>query len=66
VTDSAVKHQVVIAYAADKPKTLIALGEHKHTRPESMLVILGLAEDDTPEGLAAAVPHVTVFEVTPA
>jgi hypothetical protein len=36
------------------------------TKTESMLVILGLAEDDTPEGLAAAVHHVTVFEVTPA
>ena len=66
VTDSAVKHQVVIAHAAEKPKTLIALGEHAGRKPESMLVILGLAKDDTPEGLAAAVPHVTVFEVAPA
>jgi hypothetical protein len=66
VTDSAVKHQVVIAYAAKKPKTLIATGDHKRRKPESMLVILGLAKDDTPDGLAAAVPHVTVFEVTPA
>jgi hypothetical protein len=56
----------VIAYAAEKPKTLIALGEHAGRKPESMLVILGLAKDDTPEGLAAPVPHVTVFEVAPA
>ena len=63
--DPVVKHQVVIAYAAEEPKTLIAFGEDKHRKPESFLVILGLAEDDTPEGLATAVPHVAVFEVTP-
>jgi len=65
-TDPAVKHQVVIAYAADKPKVLIATGEHRHRQPTSFLVDLGLARDDTPEGLAAAVEHVAVFEVTPA
>jgi hypothetical protein len=66
VTDAAVKHQVVIAYAAEKPrpKIEIATGEHTHLKGHSMLVILGLAKDDTPEGLAAAVPYVTVFEVT--
>lgn len=66
VTDPAVKHQVVIAYAAVKPKTLIAFGEDKHQKPESFLVTLGITKDDTPEGLAAAVPHVAVFEVTSA
>jgi hypothetical protein len=65
VTDPAVKHQVVIAYAAEKPKTLIASGEDKHRKPESILVILRIAPDDTPQGLAAAVPRVAVFEVTP-
>jgi hypothetical protein len=38
----------------------------KHQKPESALVLLRLAPDDTPEGLAAAVPYVSVFEVTPA
>ena len=66
VTNPVAKHQVVIAYAAEKPKALIAFGEDKHREPDSFLVILGLAKDDTPEGLATAVPHVAVFEVTPA
>jgi hypothetical protein len=67
VTDPAVKHQVVIAFAAEKPKFVLAFGEDKHREPESILVTpLRLAPDDTPEGLAAAVPHVTVFEITPA
>jgi hypothetical protein len=67
VTDPAVKHQVVIAYAAQKPKTVLAPGRNKqHRKPESALVLLRMAPDDTPEGLAAAVPYVAVFEVTPA
>lgn len=66
VTDPAVKHQVVMAYAAEKPKTMIAFGEAKNRDPESLLATLGIAEDDTPEGLAAAVSRVAVFEVTPA
>jgi hypothetical protein len=67
VTDPAVKHQVVIAYAAQKPETVLAPGRRKqHRKPESALVLLRLAPDDTPEGLAAAVPYVSVFEVTPA
>ena len=65
VTDPVLKHQVVIAYAAEKPKVLIATGEHKNRPPTSFLVNMGLAPDDTPEGLLAAVPHVDVFEVTP-
>jgi hypothetical protein len=65
VTDPAVKHQVVIACAAEKPIIDIATGDHKHLKGQSTLVALGLAKDDTPEGLAAAVPHVVVFEVTP-
>jgi hypothetical protein len=66
VTDPAVKHQIVIAYAAkSRPIIEIATGEHKHLKGQSMLVTLGLAKDDTPEGLAAAVPRVAVFEVTP-
>jgi hypothetical protein len=67
VTDPAVKHQVVIAYAAQKPKTVLAPGRNKkHREPESALVLLRMAPDDTPEGLAEAVPYVAVFEVTPA
>jgi len=66
VTDPAVKHQVVIAYAAVKPKTLIASGADKHRKADSVLVMLRIAPDDTPEGLAAAVPRVAVFEVTAA
>jgi hypothetical protein len=65
VTDPAVKHQVVIACAAEKPIIDIATGDHKRLKGQSTLVALGLAKDDTPEGLAAAVPHVVVFEVTP-
>jgi hypothetical protein len=66
VTDPAVKHQVVIAFAAEKPKWVFASGEDKNLEPGSILVtLLRHAPDDTPEGLAAAVPHVAVFEVTP-
>jgi hypothetical protein len=65
VTDPAVKHQVVIAWAAQKPSIEIATGEHKHLKNQSTLVTLGYATDDTPEGLATAVPHVSVFEITP-
>jgi hypothetical protein len=66
VTDPAVKHQVVIAYAAHKPKTVLTPGRNKqHRKPESSLVLLRLAPDDTPEGLAEAVPYVAVFGVTP-
>ena len=67
VTDPAVKHQVVIAYAARKPETVLAPGRNKkHRKTESALVLLRLAPDDTPEGLAEAVPYVAVFEVIPA
>jgi len=67
VTDPTVKHQVVIAYAAQRPETVLAPGRsRKHRKPESALVLLRLAPDDTPEGLAAAVPYVTVFEVASA
>ena len=67
VTDPAVKHQVVIAYAAQKPETVLASGRSKkHRKPESALVLLRLAPDDTPQGLAAAVPYVDVSEITPA
>jgi hypothetical protein len=65
VTDFAVKHRVVIAYAAETSKTLFAFGEARHTEPTSILVAFGLARDDSPEGLAAAVPYLAVFEVTP-
>jgi hypothetical protein len=50
VTDVGMKHLVVIACAAATPRMLLALGER-------------IARDDVPEGLAAAVPHVVVFEV---
>jgi hypothetical protein len=66
VTDPDVKHQVVIAYAAVKPRVLIATGDHKNRPATSFLVTMGLARDDTPEGLLPAVPHVAVFEVSPA
>lgn len=66
MTDPSVKHQVVMADAAHKPKTLFAFGEDKNREPTSLLVTLGIAEDDTPEGLASAAPRVAVFEVTPA
>ena len=66
VTDRDVKHQVVIAYAAVKPRLILATGEHKNRPATSFLVDIGLARDDTPEGLLPAVPHVTVFEVSPA
>ena len=66
VTDRDLKHQVVIAYAAVKPKVVFATGEHKNLPVTSFLVNMGLARDDTPQGLLPAVPHVTVFEVSPA
>jgi hypothetical protein len=66
VTDPEVKHQVVIAYAAVKPRVILATGEHKNRPATSILVHIGLARDDTPEGLLPAVPQVTVFEVSPA
>jgi hypothetical protein len=66
VTDQDVKHQVVIAYAAVKPRVIIAAGAHKNRPPTSFLVDMGLARDDTPEGLLPALLHVTVFEVSPA
>jgi hypothetical protein len=37
----------------------------KRLNAQSMLVALGLAKDDTREGLAAAVHHAVAFEVTP-
>ena len=57
---------MVIAYAAVKPRVILATGEHKNRPVTSFLVDFGLARDDTPEGLLPAVPHVTVFEVSPA
>jgi hypothetical protein len=49
------------------PETVLAPGRsRKHRKPESALVLHRLAPDDTPEGLAPAVPYVAVFEVTPA
>ncbi len=57
---------MVIAYAAVKPRVILATGEHKNRPVTSLLVDMGLARDDTPEGLLPAVPHVTVFEVSPA
>lgn len=66
VTDRDVKHQVVIAYAAVKPRVIFATGEDKNRPVTSFLVCMGLARDDTPEGLLPAVPHVTVFEASPA
>ncbi len=66
VTDPDVKHQVVIAYAALKPRVILATGEHRNRPETSFLVDMGLARDDTPEGLLPAVPRVTVFEVSPA
>jgi hypothetical protein len=66
VTDFAAKNRVVIAYAAETSKSPFVVGEARRTEPFSMLVAFGLAPDDTPQGLAAAVPHVAVFEVTPA
>jgi hypothetical protein len=66
VTDRDVKHQVVIAHAAVKPRVILATGEHKNRPVTSFLVDMGLARDDTPEVLLPAVPHVTVFEVSPA
>lgn len=66
VTDQDVKHKVVIAYAAVKPRVILAFGEDRDRPVTSFLVSMGLARDDTPEGLLPAVPHVTVFEVSPA
>jgi hypothetical protein len=66
VIDRDVKHQVVIAYAAIKPRVILATGEDKNRPATSLLVKMGLARDDTPEGLLPAVPLVTVFEVRPA
>jgi hypothetical protein len=57
---------VVIAHAAVKPRVVLATGEHKNRPATSFLVHMGLARDDTQEGLLPAVPHVTVFEVSPA
>ena len=57
---------MVIAYAAVKPRVIFATGEHKNRPTTSFLVHMGLARDDTPEGLLPAVPHVAVFEVSPA
>lgn len=45
---------------------ILATGEHRNRPVTSFLVDMGLARDDTPEGLLPAVPHVTVFEVSPA
>jgi hypothetical protein len=68
VTDTAVKHRVLIAYAArdGKSSANVAFGDLEHLKGKSSLVVFGVAPDDTPEGLAAAVPYVAVFEVTPA
>jgi hypothetical protein len=65
VTDGDIKHQVVIAYAAVKRRAVFATGEHKDRPVTALLVDMGVARDGTPEGLLPAVPHVTVFEVSP-
>ena len=65
VTDPVVKHQVLIAYAGVKPNTPVPSGKRKRRKHEPILVALRIAPDDTAEGLAAAVPRVAVFEVTP-
>jgi hypothetical protein len=65
VTDPSVKLQALIACAAEKPLFELGTDEHSHLKGKSTLVALGLAEDDTPQGLAAALPHVAVFEITP-
>jgi deazaflavin-dependent oxidoreductase (nitroreductase family) len=54
VTDPALKERVVTSFGTEnKPGG-------------SFLVQAGVAPDRTPKGFAAAVPHVAVFEVTPA
>lgn len=54
VTDPALKERVVVAFGTENPGG------------GSFLRQIGVAPDRTREGLAAAVPHVAVFEVTPA
>ena len=53
VTDPEIKKRIVTAFGTEnKPGG-------------SFLTSIGVAPDRTPEGFAAAVPHVAVFEVTP-
>lgn len=54
VTDPALKERVVVAFGTENPGG------------GAFLKQIGVAPDRTPQGLAAAVPHVAVFEVTPA
>jgi deazaflavin-dependent oxidoreductase (nitroreductase family) len=53
VTDPALKGRVVTAFGTE------------NRAGGSFLTQIGVAPDRTPEGFAAAVPHVAVFEVTP-
>jgi len=54
VTDPALKERVVVAFGT------------QNRAGGSFLKQAGVAPSRTPEGYAAAVPHVAVFEVTPA
>jgi deazaflavin-dependent oxidoreductase (nitroreductase family) len=54
VTDPALKERVVVAFGTE------------NRGGGSFLKQVGVAQDRTPKGLAAAVPYVAVFEVTPA
>jgi deazaflavin-dependent oxidoreductase (nitroreductase family) len=54
VTDPALKERVVVAFGTE------------NRGAASFLKQIGVAPERTPEGFAAAVPHVAVFEVTPA
>ena len=53
VTDPALKERVVISFGTE------------NRAGGSFLRQIGVAPDRTPEGIAAATPHVAVFEVTP-
>ncbi len=54
VTDPALKERVVVAFGTE------------NRGAASFLKQIGVAPERTPKGFAAAVPHVAVFEVTPA
>ena len=54
VTDPALKERVVVAFGTE------------NRGAASFLKQIGVAPERTPEGFAAAVPYVAVFEVTPA
>lgn len=54
MTDPALKERVVVAFGTE------------NRGAASFLKQIGVAPERTPKGFAAAVPHVAVFEVTPA